>query len=120
MTVSVSLEALQFRAHHGVLPQERTVGGDFTVDVVMDVTAAGDAVEKDDLAATVNYAEAYGAIKDEMHRPSLLIEHAAGRIAKRLLRDFAQVERVRVHLVKQNPPMGGRCAGAGVTLTLSR
>lgn len=120
MTITISLEKLQFRAHHGVMEQERIVGGDFMVDVTMDVTAAEEAVENDNLAGTVNYAEAYEAVKDEMHRPSRLIEHVAGRIGKRLLNDFAQVERVTVHVVKSNPPMGALCAGAGITLTLSR
>lgn len=118
MTLTISLDQLQLHAHHGVLEQERRVGGDFTVSVEMDVKGAEDAVWEDKLEATVNYADAYAAIRDEMRTPSRLIEHVAGRIAQRLRHDFPQIVRIRVKVVKVNPPMGAICAGAAVTVTL--
>lgn len=118
--ITISLDQLQLHAHHGVLEQERRVGGDFTVSVEMDVTGAEAAVADDRLEATVNYAEAYAAIRDVMRTPSRLIEHVAGRIAQRLLHDFPQIACVRVKVVKLNPPMGALCAGAGVTVTQKR
>lgn len=120
MNVTLSLENLRFRAFHGVGEQERVVGADFLVDVTFDVLDATGAVEDDDLAATVDYAAAAAAVSAEMRVPSRLLEHVAGRIARRLLADFPQIQRATVHVVKCNPPMGLSCHGAGVALTLSR
>ncbi len=120
MNVTLTLEGLRFRAYHGVAEQERTVGADFVVDVTLDVQDATGAVEGDDLAATVDYAAAAAAVSAEMRVPSRLLEHVAGRIARRLLADFPQVRRATVHVVKCNPPMGLSCYGAGATVTLSR
>ncbi len=105
----IRLNALRFRACHGVLPQERTVGGDFRVDLsllINDRQAHG-ALCHDRLEATVNYADVYEKVRQEMNCPSALIEHVAGRIARSLLRTFPALRQVEVRVAKINPPIPG-------------
>lgn len=113
------LQGLRFYAYHGVDPQERAVGAQFTIDLRIE-TDFSRAIETDRLDGTVSYASVYETVKEEMRIPSALLEHAGGRIAKRLLRDFPAIRSVRLRLIKQNPPMGADCNGAGIELLMQR
>lgn len=109
----ILLENLKFHAYHGVLPQERKTGNDYRVSlrIKYDVTEAltSDAVED-----TLNYAEVYEIVSQEMQVPSALIERVGGRIGDRLFRKFPTIEEVKLTIIKENPPMGADCSGAGV------
>lgn len=109
----IFLDNLRFHAYHGVGEQERTVGNEFTVSLRLK-TDISRAMASDDVADTVSYADVYEAIKEEMAVPSLLLEHVAGRILKRLQHDFPQVEEAELKLAKRNPPMGADIETAGV------
>ena len=102
----ISLVNLRFRAFHGVLPQERCVGGDFTVTLRIgyDVSRA---MASDDLACTLNYAAVYDVVAREMAIPSRLIEHVAGRIAATLIDSFPAILSIDLVLRKDNPPVVG-------------
>jgi len=118
--VQIALRSLRFHAFHGCLPQERTVGNDYTVDVRLTLPAAPEAVEQDRLEGTVNYAEVYELVRQEMQIPSRLIEHVAGRILSRIFRTFPAVQEAVVTVCKHNPPIGACCDGAAVTLRRTR
>ena len=118
-SMHIRLSGLQFHAFHGVLPQERVVGADYTVSLRL-ATDFRKAAEHDDLQGTVNYAEVYEAVKQEMALPSQLVEHVAWRIGRRILHDFPSVSTAEVAVYKQNPPMGAQCEQVGVEITCSR
>ena len=109
----VRLEKLRIRAFHGVLPQERTVGGDFTVTLRIGYPWE-QAMESDDVADTLNYAAVYELVKREMAVPSKLLEHVAGRMAEAICQAFPQVTSIDLELTKLNPPLGADCLGASV------
>lgn len=113
----ITLTNVRFRALHGVLPQERRVGGDYllTLRVGFDVSRA---VQSDDVADTLNYATLYEMTRQEMAIPSRLLEHVAGRIGQRVLSEWPEVTTVDLTLTKENPPMGADCDGASVELHL--
>lgn len=115
----IILKDLRFYAYHGVGAQETQVGNEFVLDLRlrMDWTRA---IRSDDVNDTLSYAEVYEAVKDEMARPSRLLEHVAGRIARRLFQDFSSLEEIELKLVKRNPPMGADIEGAGVELRVQR
>lgn len=115
----IHLNGLKLYAFHGVLPQENRVGAEYTLSLRLK-TDFSSAAEKDCLEGTVNYAEVFKAVKEEMSVPSLLLEHVARRIAARLLNDFPAVSEVRITLDKQNPPMGADCKEVGVEATFCR
>ena len=74
------------------------------------------AVESDVFDKTVGYEDVYKVVKEEMAIPSALVEHVAGRIARRLAREYPQISSLTVKVMKLNPPMGAQCKGAGVEL----
>jgi len=115
----IRLEKLRFRAFHGVLPQERTVGGDFEVTLRIGYPWQ-QAMESDDVADTLDYAAVYRLVRCEMAVPSQLLEHVVGRIVKALLRDFHRITSIDLWLTKLTPPMGADCEGAGVELHWER
>ena len=104
---------MRFYAFHGVMPQERKVGGEFLVDLRVGYPIEA-AMQSDDVADTLNYAELYQLVKREMDIPSQLLEHVAGRITRQISEQFPQVSSIDLKITKVNPPMGADCDGAGV------
>jgi dihydroneopterin aldolase len=115
----IFLNEVRIRACHGVLPQENEVGQDFVVSARcgVDVTPA---MEHDRIDVALDYGELYRLIKEEMVKPSQLVEHVAGRIANRVFADFPQVMSLDLSITKLNPPFGGECKGAGVEIHVEK
>ena len=113
----IRIEKLRLRAFHGVLPQERSVGGDFVVTLRVGYPFEA-AMQSDNVADTLDYSAVYTTVCYEMALPSQLLEHVAGRIVKNLLRDFPQITSIDLWLTKVCPPMGADSEGAGVELHL--
>lgn len=119
LSSTILLPQMHFHARHGVLPQERLVGAQFTVSIEATVRF-DEALLTDRLEGTVSYADIHQAVKEEMAIPSALLEHVAGRIAHRLLHDFPLIQALKIELMKQNPPMGADIPSAGVRLEVKR
>ena len=75
-------------------------------------------MKTDELQGTLNYAEVYQKVREEMATPSKLLEHVAGRIAQRLFSDFQEIQKLQLSITKVNPPMGADSDGAGVEVVL--
>ena len=113
----ICLDVMRFHAYHGVLSQERITGNDYVVSlrIKYDFSLA---MTSDDVNDTLNYAEVYQLVEQEMSVPSNLLERVAGRIGDRLLRRFPAIQELQLTVTKQNPPMGADCEGAGVEVHL--
>ena len=118
MSSKIYLRNVRFHAFHGVLPQEGIVGNDYLVNLVVDYDFSS-ATKTDDLRGTLNYAEVYQKVREEMAVPSKLLEHVAGRIAHRLFSDFPEIQKLQLSITKVNPPMGADSDGAGVEVVLT-
>lgn len=114
---SIFLNDVRLYAFHGVLEQERRVGGEYSVSMRVHYNIYK-AMESDDVADTLNYAQLLDIVKREMARPSNLLEHVVGRIGRAVFKDFPQAESIDLTLIKLNPPMGADSAGAGVSVHL--
>ena len=113
--MQITINRLLIRAHHGVLPQERTVGQDFEVTAILNVPSYDGS---DNLSATVNYAEVCDLIVREMQTPSDLIEHAASRLCSAIRHTFPAVSAVTLTLTKLAPPIPHPLDSVSVTLAL--
>ena len=118
MSSKIYLRNVRFHAFHGVLPLEGIVGNDYLVNLVLDYDFSS-AMQTDDLQGTLNYAEVYQKVREEMAVPSKLLEHVAGRIAHRLFSDFPEIQKLQLSITKVNPPMGADSDGAGVEVVLT-
>ena len=114
----IYLKNVRFHAYHGVLPQETLVGNDYVVNLEVKYDFSK-AMETDELAGTINYAELYELVKQEMEIPGKLLEHVAGRIGKRLFAEYPAIQEIQLAITKVNPPFGADCDGAGVEVVLT-
>lgn len=114
----ILLRSLRFHAFHGVETQERLAGNDYEISLRLKADV-GRAVESDQVADTINYAEVYQLVAKAMSEPVDLVEHLAGVIGERLFRRWPQIDAIDIQVVKLNPPMGADCQGAGIELHLS-
>lgn len=119
MTGRVSLEGLEFHAFHGVHAYERESGNKFEVDIHVDTDFSAGA-RKDDIHGTVDYEILYRIVKEEMEKPSKLLETVAEKIVEDVFRELPAVLFVELKISKINPPIGGKCERASVRLSKSR
>lgn len=115
----IRLEDIRLFAYHGVCPQERSVGAYYHITLRIDVDFSR-GLCSDRLEDTVSYADIFSRVREEMAIPSALLEHAAGRILKRLFLDFDPIRAANILLTKENPPMSADCQGAGVEISAHR
>jgi dihydroneopterin aldolase len=115
----IYLKEIRCYAYHGVLPQEKRLGNEYTIELKLKVDISK-AMQTDEVTDTVNYAEVYEVVKQEMAIPSKLLEHVCGRIADHLFQAFPTLEEVEIDLAKRNPPMSADIRSAGVILRCSR
>ncbi|MBK5278760.1 MAG: dihydroneopterin aldolase [Bacteroidia bacterium] len=119
MTGKVALEGLEFHAYHGVYAHERSSGNKFEVDIVVD-TEFLDSAFQDDLSGTINYETLYSIVKEEMAKPSKLLETVGHAIAQQTLKEFSEAKSIEVRISKFNPPIGGVCKKATVSVNKVR
>lgn len=115
MTGRIILEGLEFHAYHGVYAHERSSGNKFEVDVSVE-TAINPSAFADDLTGTINYEALYSVVKTEMVKPSKLLERVGHAIAQKILATFPEALSVQINISKFNPPIGGVCRKASVTI----
>ena len=111
----VLIEKAVFHAKHGLFEEENVIGGKFEVSLSMQ-TDFDRAAKFDDLHGTINYAAVYDLIKEEVDRPSKLIEHLAQRIIDRIKQEFPQVKGLTVKVSKYNPPITGEVEKVSVVI----
>lgn len=116
METTLELKNMWFHAYHGVLEHERAYGNDFcvTLRIEADLSLACDSDKVDD---TINYAVVYNLVREEIMKPSNLIENAAYRILRRVKSSFPQISRIEVAVSKRNPPVGGPVEWSSVTIS---
>lgn len=119
ITSYVYLDKVRLHAFHGAMEQETKVGGEFEVSLKA-YRNVFYAARADDLEYTVNYAALLDVVKQEMSRPSRLLENVAWRIIESVFFDFPEVSKVEVDVKKINPPMSADTSGAGVVMMMKR
>lgn len=120
MTDKILLRGMSFYGYHGVLPEEKSLGQLFIIDVTvnLDLAAAG---SRDSLKESVDYTRIYGLVKDVVEGERFnLIEALAERIAGLILAQFKQVKKVTVAVSKPQVPIPGILAGAQVEISRRR
>ena len=115
----IALTGLRVFGRHGVYDEERRVGQDFVIDLVLRLDTRP-AAASDDVADTVHYGE----LAEQVARivggdPVDLLETLADRIARQVLTD-ARVDTVRVTVHKPDAPIPLTFADVAVTIERAR
>lgn len=111
----IALEGMEFFAFHGYYDEEQKIGNKYGIDLYI-YTDLHKAAESDQLQQTVNYETLYQIVLKEMKVPARLLEHLGHRIMDHVFHKFPFVEKVKVNIYKFNPPLGGICNKAKVTM----
>src|SRR5688572_33211963 len=119
MNGRIALEGLEFHAFHGVYPHERESGNWFEIDIAVE-TDFSVAAEDDDLRGTVNYETLFRIVKEAMVQPSRLLETVAEKIVSDVLILLPAVLSVELKISKLNPPIGGKCRMASISVVKKR
>lgn len=114
----IAIEGMKFYAYHGYYPEERKIGGWYTVDVYVE-TNVDKTAQDDNLEGTINYETIFRIVRMEMQTESQLIESVAHRILNRMKGLFGTMELARVRISKLHPPVGEEVARAFVELSES-
>ena len=100
------IEGMEFFAFHGCYKEEQQSGGNFSVDVQVDLPGE-DTGKTDELEDTVNYEDVYRITKEIMGQPVRLIEHLAHRILSTLKSELGREGNWMVRVHKHSPPLAG-------------
>jgi 7,8-dihydroneopterin aldolase/epimerase/oxygenase len=110
----ISLEGLEFFAHHGYYPEEQSNGNTFSVDVKVIFEAKSPM--SDNLEKTVNYERLFAIVEKEIAKTSKLLETVAAGILDEIFLQFEEIQEAEVAVSKLNPPVKGKCARARVLI----
>lgn len=110
----MELSGMEFHAYHGCFEKERAEGNLFVVDFKAEYNLKTPA-KSDRLDDTVDYADVYKIVREEMDKPSNLLENVGWRIVKGIAEKFPQFTRFKIRISKMTPPVGGACQWARVT-----
>jgi 7,8-dihydroneopterin aldolase/epimerase/oxygenase len=106
MITTLTIENIECHSYHGCLNEEAIIGGRFSIDVTIEADFTK-AIETDELSYAADYVVIHNLVREEMNIPSKLIEHAAGRILKRLADTYRLSQNITVTIKKYNPPVNG-------------
>lgn len=115
----IILQGMEFYGYHGALPEERSLGQRFIVDLELelDLRPAG---ESDELEHTINYARVFELVESVVSGgPRRLIESVAQDIAAAVLEEFP-VAATTVRVKKPQAPVPGRFAWMAVEIRRTR
>jgi len=115
----IKVENIRVFAFHGCLKEETKIGSDYRVD--LEVKADLQTSAKTDLLSdTVDYVFLNTVIREEMNKPSHLLETVAKRILNRIFFEDKLVTKATICVSKLNPPIGGDVAMVTIKMTEKR
>ncbi len=104
ITQEVALKDLRFFSPIGYYAEERILGNEFFVDVIVSFPFQNEA--SDELRNTLNYEELYAIVRAAMGQERKLLESAAEEILQTARLTFAFAAEIRVAIRKTTPPFG--------------
>ncbi|MFC0603444.1 dihydroneopterin aldolase [Winogradskyella pulchriflava] len=115
----IKVENIRVFAHHGCLKEETAIGSDYRVDIEVKADLSTSAVT-DELKDTVDYVFLNRVIREEMAKPSKLLETVAKRILDRVFKEDDLINKATVAVSKINPPIGGDVEMVTIKMTKRR
>jgi dihydroneopterin aldolase len=115
----IKVENIRVFAHHGCLKEETKIGCDYRVDLKIKANLQTSA-KTDDLSDTVDYVFLNRIVREEMLKPSKLLETVAKRILNRIFKEDKLVDKATICVSKLNPPIGGDVEMVTIKMTEKR
>lgn len=116
----IQLRDVLLFGRHGVLSEESALGNQYRVNVRLRISASDFNLDNDSIESTVSYADLFEIVRNEMEKPSALLETVAFRIACKIKEKWAFLQSPvilksgDIEIVKTVPPIQGMIGEAGV------
>lgn len=115
----IKVENIRVFAYHGCLKEEAKIGSDYLVDLEVEADLQKSA-KSDLLRDTVDYVFLNKIVREEMLKPTHLLETVAKRILTRIFNEDQIVNKATVWVSKLNPPIGGDVEKVTIKMTEGR
>ncbi|MGZ0015710.1 dihydroneopterin aldolase [Yeosuana sp. AK3] len=115
----IKVENIRVFAHHGCLVEETKIGSDYLINLEVEANLQTSALT-DKLSDTVDYVFLNKIVREEMSKPSYLLETVGKRILNRIFNEDALVNKATVWVSKLNPPIGGDVEKVTIKMTDKR
>ena len=102
-TMRISLNKLLFVGYHGLYPEEKKLGNNYSVEIDIDFVPKQGLIEQ--LDQTIDYVLVYAIVKKWMEIPTPLLETLIGKIADDILLEQPLAEKVMVKITKLHLPI---------------
>jgi 7,8-dihydroneopterin aldolase/epimerase/oxygenase len=110
--LTIELCDLLFTAYHGLYAQEKKIGNQFKVQLLVSYEPASGIVTGID--DTINYVSIYELVKQEMDKPVHLLETLCMTIAALVKEKYPQTKKIDISISKLNPPIASFVGNVGV------
>ena len=117
-TMRISLNKLLFVGYHGLYPEEKKLGNNYSVEIDIDFTPKEGVI--DQLDQTIDYVHVYAIVKKWMEIPTPLLETLVGKIADDILSSQALANKVFVKITKLHLPIPSFEGNVSVKIEKSR
>lgn len=108
---TIKLQNLTFYSFHGVHEEERVLGNNYEVNVVLSF----DTIEMvTTLEQTINYSAVYEIVKQNMLIPNALLETLAQHLAQEIRAFDKRIRSISVSVEKKNPPISNMLGSVSV------
>lgn len=105
MSDCIIINGLKIYAYHGVLPEEKSKGQYFCLDIILNLDLSLPCLS-DNVEHTVNYDEVCNLVRRTMTENTYdLIERAAQAVSDAILEKFSKVSQVEITLKKPDAPV---------------
>lgn len=115
----IKVENIRVFAYHGCLKEETKIGSDYLIDLEVEADLQQSAIS-DSLKDTVDYVFLNKIVREEMLKPTHLLETVAKRILIRIFKEDQIVKKATVWVSKLNPPIGGDVEKVTIKMTEGR
>jgi dihydroneopterin aldolase len=117
-TMRISLNKLLFVGYHGLYPEEKKLGNNYSVEIDIDFNPKQAII--DQLNQTIDYVHVYAIVKKWMEIPTPLLETLVGKIADDILSSQILANKVFVKITKLHLPISSFEGNVSVKIEKSR
>jgi dihydroneopterin aldolase len=117
-TMRISLNKLLFVGYHGLYPEEKKLGNNYSVEIDIDFNPKQSII--DQLDQTIDYVHVYAIVKKWMEIPTPLLETLVGKIADDILSSQPLANTVFVKITKLHLPISSFEGNVSVKIEKSR
>ena len=114
----IKIENVKFFSFHGLFPEERVLGNEFTLSVAVDRISNKSFSEN--LEQSIDYGVLYSICSEVMLKPVDLLETICEQIVEKIQFICPDYQLIEISVTKDHPPLGQISGQSTVKLSVSK